>query len=248
MMRDLTVEQYHMIYPEWYGPVLNQPRGECPVSFTPLMKGKNEPHLKYAYHCSCLVSDYTILLSLYCSAHVSFSQFKNMLTFKTVLRKIRDKYQAYCTSYKMHAMATHHRGAGCTLDRGIDLNAEEPEPTDIDNESTHTSDATVALGGPEAAGHCEDPVYSNHNKLSALMREINDLHQRVEAGGQPAESLDYIECKLQNLMIALNPPPPTTPTEPFGEVICQYTNTLCTTQKQINLANGLLQDIAVFNE
>ena len=37
-------------------------------------------------------------------------------------------------------------------------------------------------------------------------------------------------------------------TEPFGEVICQYTNTLCTTQKQIDLTNSLLQDIAVLRE
>ena len=35
-------------------------------------------------------------------------------------------------------------------------------------------------------------------------------------------------------MIALHPQPPCTPTEPFGEVICQYTHTLCTTQKQPN--------------
>ena len=65
-------------------------------------------------------------------------------------------------------MATCHGGAGCPLDRGINLNAEDPESTDIDNESTHSSDATVALGGPEAEGHPEDPVYSNHNKLMAL--------------------------------------------------------------------------------
>ena len=83
--------------------------------------------------------------------------------FKTVLRKIRDKYQAYCTTYKTHAMATCHGGAGHPLDRGIDLNAEASEPRGIDNdnESTHGSDATVALGGPEAEGHPDDPIYSN---------------------------------------------------------------------------------------
>ena len=53
---------------------------------------------------------------------------------------------------------------------------------------------------------------------------------------------------MQNLSIALHPPSPPTPTEPFREVIWQYTNTLCTTQKQSNLTNSLLQDIAVFNE
>ena len=183
-MQDLTVEQYHMVYPEWYRSVLNW------LSFMPSSRGKNEPHLKYAYHHSCLVSDYT-----------------------------------------------------------INLNAEDPEPTDIDNESTHGLDATVALGGPETEVHPNDPIYSNQDKMTALTREINDSHHWVEAGeGHPAESLDSIEHKIQNLSIALHPPLPPTPTEPFREVMCQYTSTLCTTQKQTNLAYSLLQDIAVFNE
>ena len=126
-----------------------------------------------------------------------------------MLRKIEDKYQAYYTTYKTHAMATPHRCAECPLDRGINLNAEDPEPTDIDNESNHSSDATAALGGPEAEGHPKDPVYSNHNKLTVLTREINDLCQWVEAGeGQPVESLDHIGCELQNLLTALHPLPP----------------------------------------
>ena len=45
-------------------------------------------------------------------------------------------------------MATCHGGAGCSLDRGINLHEEDPEPADIDNESTYSSDTTVALGGP----------------------------------------------------------------------------------------------------
>ena len=70
------------------------------------------------------------------------------------------------------------------------------------------------------------------------MMEINDLHQQVEAGeGQPAEGLDHIECKLQNLSIVLYLPPPPTPTEPFGEVIHQYMKSLCTTKKQTNFTN-----------
>ena len=44
--------------------------------------------------------------------------------------------------------------------------------------------------------------------------------------------------------LTLKPQPTPTPTE----VIHQYTNTLCTTQKQTNLANSLLQDIPVLNE
>ena len=68
---------------------------------------------------------------------------------KTVLGKIGDRYQAYCTTYIMHAMATHHEGAGCPLDRGMDILTEDPEHADIDNESTHSLDTTVALGGLE---------------------------------------------------------------------------------------------------
>ena len=36
--------------------------------------------------------------------------------------------------------------------------------------------------------------------------------------------------------------------ELFGEVLHQYPDTLCTTQKQANLTNSLLQDIAIFSE
>ena len=60
--------------------------------------------------------------------------------------------------------------------------------------------------------------------------------------------MDHIEHELQNLSIALHPPPPPTPTEPFSGVIQHYTDTLCTMLMQSNLMNSLLQDIAVFNE
>ena len=38
------------------------------------------------------------------------------------------------------------------------------------------------------------------------------------------------------------------PPQAFRKVVHQYTDTLCTTQKQTNLTNSLLQDIAVFSE
>ena len=129
-----------------------------------------------------------------------------------------------------HAMATCHRGAGCPLDRGLDILVEDTEDADIDNDSTHCSDATVALGGPDVAGHPEDPAYDNQDRLTALTREINDLHQRLAVGeGQPAETLDYIQHELQNLLIAIHQPQPPAPAEPLGEVLCQYTDTLCST-------------------
>ena len=80
---------------------------------------------------------------------------------------------------------------------------------------------------------------------------MNDLHQCLEVGeSQPAESLDCIELEIQTLSLVLQPQCASTPTptEPFGEVIHQYIDTMCTTQTQINLTNPLLQGITVFNE
>ena len=155
---------------------------------------------------------------------------------KKVLGKIGDLYEDYCTTYKMHAMAIHHGGGGHPLDRGLDILTEDTEHADINNDSTHSSDATVALGDPAAFGHPEDPAYDNQDRLTALTRETNDLHQRVAAGeGQPAEPLDHIQCELQNLLIAIHQPQPPTPVEPLGEVLHQCTDTLCSTEKQSNL-------------
>ena len=49
-----------------------------------------------------------------------------------------------CTTYKTHTMATCHGGTGCPLDRVLDILTEDPEHTHINNNSTHSSDATVA--------------------------------------------------------------------------------------------------------
>ena len=62
---------------------------------------------------------------------------------KTVLGRIGDRYQAYCTTYKTHAMATHHGGAGHPVDRDTDLHIEDMEGIntgpDNDNKSTSCS-------------------------------------------------------------------------------------------------------------
>ena len=60
--------------------------------------------------------------------------------------------------------------------------------------------------------------------------------------------MDCIQHELQNLLLAIHQPQPDTPAETIREVIWQYTDTLCSTQKQSNLTNPLLQDIPVFNE
>ena len=130
---------------------------------------------------------------------------------KTVLGKIRDQYQAYCTMYKTHVIATHHGGTGCPLNRGLDILTEDTEHADINNDSTHISDATAALGDPEAVDHPEDPAFENQDRFTVLTREINDLCQTVAAGeGQSAEALDHIQQELQNLSIIIHQPQPPT--------------------------------------
>ena len=135
------------------------------------------------------------------------------------------------------------------IDTRLTVLHEDPEHIDIDNGITHSSDATIALGGPETVGHPKDPAYNDQERLKTLTREINDLHQRVAAGeGQPVETLDCIQHELQNMSIAIHHPQPPAPAKPFGEVLHQYTDTLCSTQKQSNLTNSLMQDIPGFNE
>ena len=100
------------------------------------------PHHHYAYISSCLVSDFyhiTLMIALHMSACYHT---RSHSLLKTVLGKIGDQHQAYCTTYKTHAMATHHGGTGCCLDRGSDILTEDPEHADIDSESTHSSDTS----------------------------------------------------------------------------------------------------------
>ena len=70
----------------------------------------------------------------------------------------------------MHAMATCHECAGCPPDRGLDILTEVPDHANIDYDSTHSLVTTVALGGPEAVGDLEDPVYDNQDRLTACTR------------------------------------------------------------------------------
>ena len=58
------------------------------------------------------------------------------------------------------------------------------------------------------------------------------------------EALHCLEHELQKLPIALCP---SAPPEPLNDVLQQYTETLCSAQKQTNFANTLIQDILIFN-
>ena len=56
------------------------------------------------------------------------------------------------------------------------------------------------------------------------------------------DAINNLEQKLNQLAVTLHPP-----TEPIGEVLSKYTNTLCTAQKKTSLESSLLQDISISN-
>ena len=97
---------------------------------------------------------------------------------------------------------------------------------------------------PEDTAPFEDVEHTNPTRLTVITRELDDLHQRIQAEeGQPTESLHHIEQELQQLSISLNLP---THTEPLEEVLKHYTNTLCLAQKKTSFTNSLLQNISMF--
>ena len=224
--------------------------------------GEGQTTQQHAYHHSCLGSDSTILLPYKYSAHDrphNKSNDQSCSPLTTMFGKLRDRYQSYCTTYKIYTITTCHRGAGhACKDRDLNSHVEDARNIDMspnhDNESTNSSDTTIVFGGSEADGHLSNFLPNSQSDLNILAREINSIQQEVEAReGQPVEGLNCIDClegELQNLSLTLrtlltsNP----SPTEPFGEVVCQYTDTLCTTQKQTNLTNSLLHDITIFNK
>ena len=73
---------------------------------------------------------------------------------KTVLSKLGDTYQAYHNTYKTHAMATHHGGAGQPLDRDTTLHGQD---TDIPNDYHY-----------EDMDNFENTEQENHTNLATL--------------------------------------------------------------------------------
>ena len=135
-------------------------------------------------------------------------------------------------------MATHHGGSRQPLDRDINVTREAHDATDADTEDTQDFHHVNT-------NHFEDLEHNNPARLTGTMRELDDLHQQVQAEEvQTSEALNCIERELQTLSISLNP---LAPTEPLGEVIRHYTNILCSAQEQTNMTNSSLQDILVFN-
>ena len=69
------------------------------------------------------------------------------------------------------------------------------------------------------------------------------MRQTVEdKDNDPRDAIQQLEQKLNQLTITLCPP-----SEPLGEVLDKYTDTLHTTQKKTSLESSLSQDIPILN-
>ena len=93
-----------------------------------------------------------------------------------------NKYQSNCTTYKTHAMTTHHGGTGHTdEDRDLNSHVEDTRGIDIcannDNESTNSLDTMLTFGGSEVDGHLSDLLSSSQVNFTIHTREINSLWQ-----------------------------------------------------------------------
>ena len=156
---------------------------------------------------------------------------------KTVFWKVEDTYQAHCNTYKTHTMATCHGGSGQPLDRDIDVTREAHEATDTDIEDMQDFH-------PVEASHLQDLEHNNPARLTAITTELDDIWQQVQAEeGQPSGSFELHRMKIaETVHISLSHQQ----TQPLGEVLRHYTNTLCSAQKQTNFTKSLLQDICIF--
>ena len=231
-MWDLTVEQQST----WNGSALSHLCTDCPAKFQAISQKIHRTTMHHALHHSCLVSKSTIFY--YYNAHVSLPHLRLHSPLKTVFGKLGELTKPIATHIKHSLWLPTIEAQDNPFDRDIDVAGEAHETKDTDIENTPDFH-------PVDTDNFENLQHNNPAKLTILTREVDDLHQWVQAGeGQPTETLNYIEHKLQRLSISLHP---SAPTEPLGEVIRHYTNTLCSVQKQTNLTNSLLQDISVFN-
>ena len=110
-----------------------------------------------------------------------------------------------------------------------------PESQDIDSDSQDNYQGDV-----NDQEHIEfyPPVTLQH-----ITCEMEQLRQTVkDKDNGPRDGIKHLEQELNQLAITLCPS-----TEPIGEVLNKYTDTLCNAQKKTSLENSLLQDIPILN-
>ena len=147
---------------------------------------------------------------------------------KTVFQKLGNSYQTYINFHKTHTMATCYGGIG-------DPSMNDPESWGIDSNSQENYQGDV-----NDQEHVEfaPPVTLQH-----LTHEMEWLRQTVkDKDNDPRDAIKHLEQKLNQLAITL-----CSSTEPIGEVLNKYTDTLCNAQMKMSLENPLLQDIPILN-
>ena len=88
-------------------------------------------------------------------------------------------------------MATCHGGSGQPVDRVTDMPREEQPVMDTDVQLQQDFH-------PENTDQFENLEHNNHNRLYVIIRELDDLCQRIQAEeGWPTDSLHDIEQELQ---------------------------------------------------
>ena len=83
-------------------------------------------------------------------------------------------------------------------------------------------------------------LQSHFNTLTCKMEWLRQTVK--DKDNDPRDAIKYLEQKLNQLAITLCPS-----TEPIGEVLNKYTDTLCNAQKKTSLESTLLQDIPTLN-
>ena len=125
-------------------------------------------------------------------------------------------------------MATHYCGIGDTS-----MNNTESQDIDSDSQDNYQGDVI-----DQEHIEFDPPVTLKH-----LTHKMEQLRQTVkDKDNDPRDAIKHLEQKLNQLAITLCPS-----TEPFGEVLNKYTDTLCDGHKKMSLENSLLQDIPILN-
>ena len=147
---------------------------------------------------------------------------------KKLFHKLGNSYQTYINFHKTQAMATCYSGIG-------DTSMNDPESADIDSDSQDNYQGDI---NDQEHIEFDLPVALQH-----LTCEMEWLRQTVkDKDNDPRDTIKHLEQKLNQLAITLCPL-----TEPIGEVLNKYTDTLCNAQKKTSLENSFLQDIPILN-
>ena len=126
-------------------------------------------------------------------------------------------------------MATHYSGIEDTS-----MNNPESQDMDADSQDNYQEDIN----------DLENIEPTHPAGLRYLTHKIEQLRQTIKVNNNnPMDAINHLEQRLNQFAITLCPP-----TEPTGEVLNKYTDTVCNTQKKTSLENSLLQDIPILNE